>query len=196
MGSLFHFFFIFLSPLLALCTTTSAAVPPLSTESRWIVDKSGHRVKLACVNWPSHLEVVVAEGLSKKPVDQISSEIIGFGFNCVRLTWPLFLFTNDTLASLSVRQSFKNLGLFESIAGFQINNPSIIDLSLVKAYQVTKYMQMKSSYTKFAFVSFSSFHLFVLSFLFGFDFNIYEDNLVNKYHVFPRLVPQKTKEKK
>lgn len=137
MGTLFTFFvFYVLSPLLALCTTTSAAAPPLSTQSRWIVDESGHRVKLACVSWPSHLEVVVAEGLSKKPVDQISSEIISFGFNCVRLTWPLFLFTNDSLASVSVRQSFKNLGLFESIAGLQINNPSIIDLSLLKAYQV------------------------------------------------------------
>ncbi|XP_057776822.1 glycosyl hydrolase 5 family protein-like [Salvia miltiorrhiza] len=131
MGSLLYFFFSFVS----VCSITSAATLPLSTESRWIVDESGHRVKLACVNWPSHLEVVVAEGLSKKAADEISSEIIDMGFNCVRFTWPLFLFTNDTLASLSVRQSFKNLGLFEAIAGLQINNPSIIDLSLIKAYQ-------------------------------------------------------------
>ena len=136
MVSLFYYFFLF--PLLAVSTTTSssAAALPLSTESRWIVDQSGHRTKLACVNWPSHLEVMVAEGLSKKPAEQISSEIIDLGFNCVRLTWPLFLFTNDTLASLTVRQSFKNLGLFEAIAGLQINNPSIIDLSLINAYKV------------------------------------------------------------
>lgn len=114
-----------------------AAQPLLSTESRWIVDESGRRVKLACVNWPSHLEVVVAEGLSKQPVDEVSEEITKLGFNCVRLTWPLFLFTNETLASLSVRQSFKNMGLSESIAGFQANNPGIIDLSLINAYQVT-----------------------------------------------------------
>ncbi|KAL1565230.1 cellulase [Salvia divinorum] len=132
MASLFYFL---LFPLLSLCTTTSAAALPLSTESRWIVDESGHRAKLACVNWPSHLEVMVAEGLSKKPAEQISSEILDLGFNCVRLTWPLFLFTNDTLASLTVRQSFKNLGLFEAIAGLQINNPSIIDLSLINAYK-------------------------------------------------------------
>lgn len=133
MVSLFYFL---LFPLLALSTTTSAEALPLSTDSRWIVDQSGHRAKLACVNWPSHLEVMVAEGLSKKPAEQISSEIIDLGFNCVRLTWPLFLFTNDTLASLTVRQSFKNLGLFEAIAGLQINNPSIIDLSLINAYKV------------------------------------------------------------
>ncbi|KAL1565229.1 cellulase [Salvia divinorum] len=98
MVSLFYFF---LFPLLALCTTTSAAALPLSTESRWIVDESGHRAKLACVNWPSHLEVMVAEGLSKKPAEQIS----------------------------------RNLGLFEAIGGLQINNPSIIDLSLINAYK-------------------------------------------------------------
>ncbi|PIN09359.1 Cellulase [Handroanthus impetiginosus] len=113
----------------------TAAQPVLSTNSRWIVDESGRRVKLSCVNWPSHLEVVVAEGLSKQPVDEISEEIRSLGFNCVRLTWPLFLFTNDTLASISVRQSFKNLGLVEAIEGFQTNNPSIIDLSLINAYQ-------------------------------------------------------------
>ncbi|XP_051122584.1 glycosyl hydrolase 5 family protein-like [Andrographis paniculata] len=107
----------------------------LSTESRWIVDELGRRVKLRCVNWPSHLEVAVAEGLSKRPAEEISGEIRDLGFNCVRLTWPLFLFTNDTFASLTVRQSFKNLGLSESIAGVVQNNPSIIDLSLLDAYK-------------------------------------------------------------
>ncbi|CAA3008765.1 hydrolase, hydrolyzing O-glycosyl compounds [Olea europaea subsp. europaea] len=108
---------------------------PLSTDSRWVVNESNQRVKLACVNWVSHLDVVVAEGLSKQPVDVISKGILDMGFNCVRLTWPLFLFTNDTLASITVRQSFKNLGLVESIAGLQSNNPSIVNLSLINAYQ-------------------------------------------------------------
>ncbi|CAH9120281.1 unnamed protein product, partial [Cuscuta epithymum] len=57
------------------------------------------------------------------------------GFNCVRLTWPLFLFTNNSLASLTVRQSFQNLGLVDAISGIQANNPAIVDLSLIKAYQ-------------------------------------------------------------
>ncbi|TMW88565.1 hypothetical protein EJD97_018388 [Solanum chilense] len=107
----------------------------LSTNSRWIVNEEGQRVKLSCVNWVSHLEVMVAEGLSKQPIDTISKSITNMGFNCVRLTWPLFLFTNDSLSSLSVRQSFNNLGLVESIAGLQVNNPSILDLSLLQAYQ-------------------------------------------------------------
>ncbi|EOY00704.1 hypothetical protein QUC31_014162 [Theobroma cacao] len=108
---------------------------PLSTNSRWIVDEKGQRVKLACVNWVSHLEPMVAEGLSKLPMDVIAKRIVSTGFNCVRLTWPLFLVTNDSLASLTVRQSFQRLGLLESIAGIQTNNPSIIDVSLLKAYQ-------------------------------------------------------------
>ncbi|CAK9180534.1 unnamed protein product [Ilex paraguariensis] len=124
----------------SLTTPNTVVALPLSTNSRWIVDESGQRVKLACVNWVSHLEAMVAEGLSKQPVDSISKKIVDMGFNCVRLTWPLFLFTNDSLASLTVRQSFQSLGLIESVAGFQANNPSIVDLSLVNAYQVKLFL--------------------------------------------------------
>ncbi|OIT34695.1 PREDICTED: uncharacterized protein LOC109244363 [Nicotiana attenuata] len=108
---------------------------PLHTKSRWIVNSTGQRVKLACVNWVSHMDVMVAEGLNQQPVDAISQAIINMGFNCVRLTWPLFLFTNESLGSITVRQSFKNLGLFGSIVGLQANNPSIVDLSVLDAYQ-------------------------------------------------------------
>ncbi|KAJ1405347.1 Glycoside hydrolase, family 5 [Sesbania bispinosa] len=108
---------------------------PLQTNFRWIVNQDGQRVKLACVNWVSHLEAVVAEGLSKQPVDVISKGIKSMGFNCVRLTWPLVLLTNDSLASLTVRQSFQNLGLLETVAGIQANNPSIIDLNLIDAFK-------------------------------------------------------------
>ncbi|TKY67028.1 Endoglucanase E1 [Spatholobus suberectus] len=108
---------------------------PLYTSDRWIVDESGKRVKLACVNWVSHLDAVVAEGLSQQPLDVISKRIKSMGFNCVRLTWPLLLLTNDSLASLTVRNSFQNLGLLQSINAVQAINPSIIDLPLIKAYQ-------------------------------------------------------------
>ncbi|XP_027151665.1 glycosyl hydrolase 5 family protein [Coffea eugenioides] len=131
----FTFLVFLFFPSLGIFSQKAVMGQPLYTNSRWIVNGSGQRVKLACVNWVTHLEVVVAEGLSKQPVDVISRSIVDMGFNCVRLTWPLFLFTNDTLASLSVRQSFQKLGLTESIAGFQANNPSIIDLSLINAYQ-------------------------------------------------------------
>ncbi|KAG5521998.1 hypothetical protein RHGRI_034271 [Rhododendron griersonianum] len=126
---------VFLSSFSLALLLSPAAALPLSTDSRWIVDETGRRVKLACVNWASHLEAVVAEGLSKQPVDLISKQIGSMGFNCVRLTWPLFLATNESLANLTVRKSFTRLGLIESVAGFQANNPSLIDLSLINAYQ-------------------------------------------------------------
>ena len=136
--------FLWLLPLVTITTLPLGAIAqvkaltglPLHTNSRWIVNQDGNRVKLACVNWVSHLEPVVAEGLSKRPVDEISKGIKSMGFNCVRLTWPILLVTNDSLASLTVRQSFQSLGLLESIAGFQANNPSFIDLPLIQAYQV------------------------------------------------------------
>lgn len=92
-------------------------------------------MKLACVNWASHLELVVAEGLGQQPVDVISKKIKDLGFNCVRLTWPLYLATNESLACLTVRESFVNAGLSDSISGLQANNPSIVDLSLINAFQ-------------------------------------------------------------
>ncbi|KAK8683065.1 hypothetical protein V6N13_039133 [Hibiscus sabdariffa] len=125
------------SSILLLFLFSSVVVTsfPLSTNSRWIVDDRGQRVKLACVNWASHMEPVLAEGLSKQPMDTIAKRIVSMGFNCVRFTWPLYLITNDSLASLTVRQSFQRLHLLESIAGIEANNPSIIDVSLIKAFQ-------------------------------------------------------------
>ena len=129
--------------LLVWCVAASAAVGlPLHTDTRWIVDGAGERVKLRCVNWVSHLEAVVAEGLSKQPIEEISNRIQWLGFNCVRLTWPLFLATNESLNSLTVRQSFQRLGLAEAIAGIQANNPFIIDLPLLKAFEVKFYLLM------------------------------------------------------
>ncbi|XP_068470391.1 glycosyl hydrolase 5 family protein-like isoform X1 [Phaseolus vulgaris] len=141
-------FTVFFVPIITIITTalfTRATVKEvdntvgveglLHTDSRWIVGQDGRRVKLACVNWVSHLEVAVPEGLSKKPVDVISKGIKSMGFNCVRLTWPTLLVTNDSLASLSVRSSFQKLGLLEPVAGVQTNNPSIIDLPLIQAFE-------------------------------------------------------------
>ncbi|XP_059448218.1 glycosyl hydrolase 5 family protein-like [Corylus avellana] len=139
MGRLFCFSFLPLVSFLMIIIfsqTKPAMAVSLSTNSRWIVNEAGGlRVKLACVNWVSHLSPVVAEGLSKQPMDAISKRIVSMGFNCVRLTWPLSLATNLSLASLTVRQSFERLGLSQYIASIQANNPSIIDLSLIKAFQ-------------------------------------------------------------
>ncbi|KAJ4960110.1 hypothetical protein NE237_020020 [Protea cynaroides] len=128
--------FLILTPNVLLVLQRPVTARPLYTNSRWIVDESGQRVKLACVNWVSHLEPMVAEGLTKQPLDVISKRIISMGFNCVRLTWPLFMVTDDSLSSLSVRQSFERLGLFDSVAGIELNNPDLLDLPIIQAYQV------------------------------------------------------------
>lgn len=110
---------------------------PLSTSGRWIVDEYAHRVKLACINWPSHLQPMVAEGLNKRTLDSISKSVVSMGFNCVRFTWPLYLVTNDSLATVTVRQSFQWLGLDAAIAGIQENNPWILDQTLIQAFKVS-----------------------------------------------------------
>ncbi|XP_010249431.1 PREDICTED: uncharacterized protein LOC104591975 [Nelumbo nucifera] len=112
-----------------------ATALPLYTDSRWIVDESGKRVKLACANWVSHLQPVLAEGLNRQPLDVISKWIVSMGFNCIRLTWPLWVATNDTLASLTVQQSFESLGLLESIGAIRVNNPSMLNLTIIQAFQ-------------------------------------------------------------
>jgi hypothetical protein len=115
-----------------------AAAVTLSTASRWIVDESGHRVKLACVNWPSHLEPMLAEGLSKQPVGVIAGDVAAIGFNCVRLTWPTFLVTNASYSDLTVAQSFQRLNLADSLAGIRANNPGIVDLKLIDAFKASR----------------------------------------------------------
>lgn len=133
------------SPLIAVCLVVlalacqhgRAAGATLSTASRWIVDENGNRVKLACVNWPSHLEPMLAEGLGKQPVGAIAGDVAAMGFNCVRLTWPTFLVTNASYSNLTVAQSFLRLNLTESLAGIRVNNPSIVDLKLIDAFKAS-----------------------------------------------------------
>ncbi|OEL22417.1 hypothetical protein BAE44_0016564 [Dichanthelium oligosanthes] len=110
-----------------------AAAVTLSTSSRWIVDQAGHRVKLACVNWPSHLEPVVTEGLGRQPVGAIAGMVVSLGFNCVRLTYPIALATNASLSSLTVRQSLMAHGLAETAGGVEVNNPGFLDLTLIES---------------------------------------------------------------
>lgn len=127
----------FLALVVAVLLLFRAAVPAaaLHTNSRWIVDDAGRRVKLACANWASHLEAMVAEGLSKQPVDAIAKRFGSNGFNCVRFTWATHMVTDDRLGNQTVRQSFQSAGLSEYIPGLQNNNPSLLDISLVDAFQ-------------------------------------------------------------
>jgi hypothetical protein len=79
---------------------------------------------------------MVAEGLSKQPIDVISKSIISRGFNCVRLTYATFMLTNETVSSLTVKSSFESLNLTDALQGIGVHNPSILNLTLIQAYQV------------------------------------------------------------
>ncbi|XP_034701646.1 glycosyl hydrolase 5 family protein-like [Vitis riparia] len=109
---------------------------PLSTSGRWVVDDaSGQRVKLACVNWISHLQAMVVEGLHKRPLREIAGGITAMGFNCVRLTWATYMFTRPSYGNRSVAESLGGLGLSEAKEGVARNNPELLNLSLVEAYE-------------------------------------------------------------
>lgn len=92
-------------------------------------------MKLACINWEAHLEPVIPEGLSKQPLDGISRRVASMGFNCVRLTWPIYLATNETFSNTTVRRSLQGLGLNDFVSGVQYYNPSIIDKSRIDAFK-------------------------------------------------------------
>ncbi|KAE8650476.1 glycosyl hydrolase 5 family protein [Cucumis sativus] len=107
---------------------------PLSTNGRWIVEATtGQRVKLICVNWPGHMQAMVAEGLHLKPLDDIAAMVVKLRFNCVRLTYSIHMFTR--YANLTVKQSFENFDLKEAIVGIAQNNPTILNMKVVEAYE-------------------------------------------------------------
>ncbi|KAJ8768547.1 hypothetical protein K2173_022654 [Erythroxylum novogranatense] len=108
---------------------------PLSTNNRWIVDaKTGERVKLHCVNWPSHVGAMLAEGLHKKPLDYILSQVVNNQFNCVRFTWATYMFTRPEMGNLKVQQSFDMLNLSDAKEGVAKNNPSLLNKTLLEAF--------------------------------------------------------------
>ncbi|KAJ8645791.1 hypothetical protein MRB53_007539 [Persea americana] len=78
---------------------------------------------------------MVAEGLHKQPLEAISKRIAEMKFNCVRLTWALFMVTNSTLGSVTFRQSLQNHGLVDTIKGVEVNNPALVDLPVIQVFQ-------------------------------------------------------------
>lgn len=127
---------LYLCSMMEFTVGSDGFASPLYTDSRWIVDRNGNRVKLACVNWPGHLQPVLAEGLHKQPVDAIVNRVKLMGFNCVRFTWPTELAINNTLASTTVRESFQRFGLIRALNGVEMHNPRILDLTLMDAFKV------------------------------------------------------------
>eukprot|EP01018_Ginkgo_biloba_P035991 Gb_20405 [translate_table: standard] len=81
------------------------------------------------------MDVKVAEGLNKQPLDDITANIHFMGFNCVRFTWALFMFTDPSLGAITVRQSLRRLKLSDAEAGIERHNPDLLDLSVIETYK-------------------------------------------------------------
>jgi len=103
---------LFLTQPTAATPPTTLTIPslPLSTKSRYIVDATGQRVKLACVNWAgAHMKDYVVGGLHISTLDQIASQIASLGFNCVRLQWSLELYWNNPVVGAEAVQAMPHL---------------------------------------------------------------------------------------
>ncbi|CAI9094204.1 OLC1v1029898C1 [Oldenlandia corymbosa var. corymbosa] len=107
--------------------SSSSCAVPLSTRSRWIVDDSGKRVKLACVNWAGHIQML-PEGLNKQPLSNIAKQISSMGFNCVRLTYATYMFTRH--GHLNVGEYLEHNKLTLALEGVKKHNPNILNLSV------------------------------------------------------------------
>lgn len=135
---------VFVYVLLLLSFSALSHSLPLSTSSKWIVDVvTGERVKLRCVNWAAHMEVMLAEGLDKQPVNEIATHISAMGFNCVRLTWATHMYTR--YSNLTVADSLLNSGLDEAIAGMAKYNPEFLNLTVIDAQKEVIEALAKSS---------------------------------------------------
>jgi endoglucanase len=74
-----------------------AIAAPLSTSGRFIVDAQGKRVRLAGVNWYGASEDLgVPAGLDMIHRDLLSQLIVGYGFNCVRFPFSVWMTQQTT----------------------------------------------------------------------------------------------------
>ncbi|KAL0556755.1 hypothetical protein IC582_005271 [Cucumis melo] len=125
---------ILLLALVFLFSSLSTYSLPLSTRGRWIIDsKTGQRVKLVCVNWPSHTQSMLIEGLNHRPLKELADEAIKLRFNCVRLTYATHMFTR--YANRTVEENFDLLDLGQAKAGLAQYNPFVLNKTIAEAYE-------------------------------------------------------------
>ena len=114
---------LFVSFFALFGSVVSLANVPFHTSGRWVLDSTGARYKLRCVNWAGHLEPSIPEGLAQQPVDTIASWISSNGFNCVRLTYSIDTALNQDVA---VSDSFTQ-------ASSAANDPSALQAQYTQA---------------------------------------------------------------
>lgn len=112
---------------------------PLKTDSRWILDGSGERVKFRCINWPGHLETNIPEGLDKQSIDFIADFIKQQGFNCVRLTYSIDHALNP---EISVQDSFLAAASTANVSADALNKTyaQVVEMNPSVAGSTTQYV--------------------------------------------------------
>lgn len=106
---------------------------PLSTNKRWIVDdESGERVKLHCINWSTHLNAMLPEGLDKIPLNVFIAQMKEHGFNCVRYTWATHMFTR--YGDHKVGETLDSLMIHRVRLGLRKHNPYYENITHIEAF--------------------------------------------------------------
>nr|AFK48266.1 unknown [Lotus japonicus] len=124
---------LFLLLLVSILASHSNAYP-LSTQGRWIIDEStGQRAKLVCANWAGHLQPMIPEGLDRRPLKEIVSELVKHKFNCVRLTYAIYMWTR--YGGHIVSGTFDGLDVPEVVAGIAKNNPSVLKMTHIQVFE-------------------------------------------------------------
>ncbi|KAJ1392616.1 Ricin B-like lectin [Sesbania bispinosa] len=127
------FFLILLVSISSHLASHSNAYP-LSTQNRWIIDDStGQRAKLVCGNWAGHLQPMITEGLDRRPLKELVAELVKHKFNCVRLTYAIYMWTRN--GHHIVDDTFKTLDVPEVVDGIAKNNPSILKMTHIQAFE-------------------------------------------------------------
>ena len=113
--------------LCLLLTTVCCYQVPFSTSGNSVVDASGAKVRLRCVNWPASMETLLPEGLQHNSIVAIVSLIQQMNFNCVRFVYSIELTRSS---NLTARQSLARLNLLSALVGFNTHNPTLIDATV------------------------------------------------------------------
>ncbi|KAL1331331.1 hypothetical protein HN51_048601 [Arachis hypogaea] len=106
----------------------------LSTHKKWIIDEhTNQRSKLVCGNWAGHLRPMIPEGLDKQPLKDIVSELVDHNFNCVRLTYAIYMWTR--YSNENVNDALVELDVPEVIEGIYKNNPQVLGMNHIQVFE-------------------------------------------------------------
>ncbi|KAK7292629.1 hypothetical protein RJT34_15480 [Clitoria ternatea] len=128
--SIFFLIFVFICAQFA----SHSNAYPLSTHRRWIIDDTtGQRAKLVCGNWAGHLRPMIPEGLDRRPLKDLVAELVEHKFNCVRLTYAIYMWTRYGHGNLL--DSFDNLDAPEVVNGIAKHNPSMLSMTHIQVFE-------------------------------------------------------------